>query len=325
MPEDPPFVAPPAPSDGMRGMTELREGQVIFRSSRHVTVLVGGEEWRCEPRGLMKHGGRTSVVVGDQVEVEPDGERTGRVMRVLPRRNQLSRRREVGGGRELVIAANLDRVLAVFAARQPRLKFGALDRLLVAAEYNELPATIVINKVDLGLDPELEERLQIYPEIGYPVLKVSAKAGEGLDPFQEILGSGANLVSGPSGVGKSSLLSHVLGIELRVGEVSHANEKGKHTTTAVTWYPLPDSVGERGAGRGAVIDTPGFREYGLWGLEPSAVAHCMPDLFPFVSKCRFGDCLHRDEPHCGVRSALELGEISAQRYRSYLGILESVE
>lgn len=290
------------------------QGQVVFRSVRHLVVRIGDEDWVCEARGLLRHIEKASLVVGDRVEVEPDGERTGRVMSVLPRRNQLSRRREVGGGRELVVAANLDRVVAFFAARRPRLKFGTLDRLLIAAEHNGLAATIVVNKADLGFAAEIEGGLADYPPLGYPVLRVSVHSGEGVAEFRAMLGSGASVVSGPSGVGKSSMLSRVLGLELKTADVSEANEKGKHTTTAATWYALP--------GGGAVVDTPGFRDYGLWGLEPTDLARRMPDLAPWVQACKFRDCLHRGEPGCAVRSAADEGAISARRYRSYLGILD---
>lgn len=291
-------------------------GQVIFRSTRHVTVRVGDEEWKCELRGLMRRGARGSVVVGDRVTVEADGPGKGRVMDVLPRQTQLSRRRESGGARELIIAANVDQVVAVFAARQPKLKFGALDRLLVAAAYNDLPALIVINKSDLELPAEQRERLDDYPEIGYRVLEVSATAGEGMDELRAELVGKASVVAGPSGVGKSSLLSLMTGRELRVGEVSHANEKGKHTTTAVSWFPFGDG--------GAVVDTPGFRDYALWGIEAPHLAPLMPDLARLVPGCRFSNCLHLEEPGCAVVAAAESGELSVDRYRSYVGILDSV-
>ncbi|MEM7166442.1 MAG: ribosome small subunit-dependent GTPase A [Planctomycetota bacterium] len=296
-------------------------GQVIFRSSRQVTVRVADEEWSCELRGLMRRDGRGTVVVGDVVTVEPDGPGKGRVMKVHPRRSQLSRRRESGGARELVVAANIDQVVAVFAARQPKLKFGALDRVLVAAAYNDLPALIVINKSDLQLPAQQRERLDVYPRIGYRVLEVSAEAQQGVDRLRDELHGRASVVAGPSGVGKSSLLSLLTGLELRVGEVSHANEKGKHTTTAVNWYPLP---GEPGADAGAAVDTPGFRDYALWGIEPPHIAPLMPDLAPFVPRCRFSNCLHLEEPGCGVIAAVEADEVTFERYRSYVGILDSV-
>ncbi|MFQ5654968.1 MAG: ribosome small subunit-dependent GTPase A [Planctomycetota bacterium] len=294
----------------------LEVGQVVFRSSRGVRVLVGGEERYCEYRGRMRREKRNAVVVGDRVEIAPEGEDRGLVHRVLPRRNWLSRRRDVGGGREIIVAANLDQVVALFSARQPRLKMGALDRLLVAAETQGLPARVVVNKIELGLEPSTEELLGSYPTIGYPLHKVSHRTEEGLAGFRELLRGRASVVAGPSGVGKSSLIGSLLGRDLRVGEVSQATEKGKHTTTAVSWYPIP-------AG-GAVVDTPGFRDFALWGLSPPELARHMPDLRPLVPGCRFRDCLHRGEPECSVREAAEEGKILPWRYRSYTGILESI-
>lgn len=296
-------------------MTEKLRGRVVFRSSREVRVIVDGVTWTCELRGRLRQT-KTTVVVGDWAAFEVVADGRGILESIERRENWLSRRREVGGGSELVIAANLDRVIAFFAARQPRLKFGALDRLLVAAERQSLPAEIVINKMDLGLDAESERRLELYPELGYPVYPVSVKDDTGLAELDGRLRSAAVVVSGPSGVGKSSLLSRVLGVPIRVGEVSRHNEKGRHTTTAVTWYPLADG--------GALVDTPGFRDYGLWDLPKVDLAHLMPDLHRHLSQCRFGNCLHSGEPGCGVQAAADAGEISPERLRSYHGILESL-
>lgn len=297
-------------------MTATEVGQVIFRSSREVTVLVGDERWTCELRGVLRRRGSNAVVVGDFVEVVPDGPGRGCVEDVRPRERTLSRRRESGRGRELIIAANIHQVVAFFAARQPRLKFGALDRLLVAAEIAGLPAVIVINKIDLGVPDEVEEALELYPRIGYPVIRTSEVTGEGLDGLRAVLAGRASVVSGPSGVGKSSLIGPIVGEDLRVAAVSEANEKGRHTTTAVSWYPLP--------GGGAVLDTPGFRDYALWDLRPQELAAHLPDLAPYVAECRFRDCLHRGEPKCGVRAAVERGDVEARRYRTYEGILQSL-
>ena len=296
---------------------ELAQGQIVFKSSRLVTVLVNGERWSCELRGILRRERGTAVVVGDLVEVSPDGPGRGRVERVLPRRNWLSRKRKVGGGRELILASNLDQVLGVFATRKPRLKFGTIDRLLIAAGRQGLPAAIVLNKMDLSLDAEAEQRLQVYEAMGYALLKVSAETGAGFDALESLLGGRVSVMAGPSGVGKSSLLRPIFpDLNIRIGEVSHYNEKGRHITTAATWYPLP--------GGGAVVDTPGFREYALWGLEPGELARWMPDLAALGGKCRFVDCLHRQEPDCAVRAGLEEGIVSHFRYRSYIGILESL-
>jgi len=298
-------------------MGDLHPGQVIFRSSREVIVLVGEERWVCELRGTLRRRGSNAVVVGDRVEVFSDGAGRGRVERILPRERVLSRRRESGRGRELVIAANVHQVVAVFAARRPRPQFGALDRLLVAAEAAELDAWIVLNKCDLGVSEEVAEELAVYEEIGYRVIRTSQETGEGLEELAAALRGRSSVVSGPSGVGKSSLIGPLVGEELRVGEVSASNEKGRHTTTAVTWYPLP--------GGGAVLDTPGFRDYAIWSLEPGDLAGCFRELIPRLGGCRFSDCLHREEPACGVRDAVEEGSVDPRRYFSYLGILDSLE
>ncbi|MCA8959313.1 MAG: ribosome small subunit-dependent GTPase A [Planctomycetes bacterium] len=278
-------------------------------------VRVAAEEWTCELRGSFRRR-RETVVVGDRVRVAQRSELAGVIEEILPRRNYLSRRREVGGGRELLVASNLDQVVAVFAARRPRPKLGALDRLLVAAEHRRLPARIVLNKIDLGVDSALDQELRDYESIGYAVSRVSAATGEGLTALESALAGRVSVVSGPSGAGKSSLLSRILGIEIRVGEVSEHNEKGRHTTTAATGYAEP--------GGGALIDTPGFRDYGLWDLEPADLAGCMPDIFRFAGDCRFANCRHREEPDCAVVAAVDAGDVSARRLRSYRGILDSL-
>ena len=179
-----------------------------------------------------------------------------------------------------------------------------------------LPALIVINKVDLEIPDEIEERFSLYPEMGYELLKTSAETGEGLSELKSKLSGKATVLSGPSGAGKSSLISKVLGIDLKTSEVSEHNEKGRHTTTAVTWHP--------GEANSAIVDTPGFRDWALWGLEPRELSHWMPDLARHVNDCRFNDCLHREEPGCGVLEAVENEVLHPLRYRSYLGILDSV-
>ena len=300
-------------------MSALR-GQVVFRSSREVRVLCDGQEFRCDLAGRLRREGQNPVVVGDWVEFErnesADRDSDGRVLSVEDRKVWLSRRRDVGKARELILAANVDQVAGVFSVKKPRIKFGALDRLLMASECRSLPALIVINKVDLEIPDEIEERFSLYPEMGYELLKTSAETGEGLSELKSKLRGKATVLSGPSGAGKSSLISKVLGIDLKTSEVSEHNEKGRHTTTAVTWHP--------GEANSAIVDTPGFRDWALWGLEPRELSHWMPDLARHVNDCRFNDCLHREEPGCGVLEAVENEVLHPLRYRSYLGILDSV-
>ncbi|MDE0960778.1 MAG: ribosome small subunit-dependent GTPase A [Planctomycetota bacterium] len=280
-------------------------------------VLFEGREFRCELAGRLRKQGRNPVVVGDWVEVElTDGGDDGRIISVEDRKVWISRRRDVGRARELILASNMDQVACVFSVAKPRLKFGALDRLLMAAAANQLPAYLVLNKIDLGISDEMEERLAIYPRIGVEILRCSAMSGEGLDRLESSLAGKATVLTGPSGVGKSSLISKVLGIEIRTAPVSDHNEKGKHTTTAVTWHPAAAGT--------AIIDTPGFRDWALWGLDPVDLAQWMPDLASEVDQCRFRNCLHRQEPGCGVLAAVSEQRIDPLRYRSYIGILDSV-
>jgi ribosome biogenesis GTPase len=300
-------------------MSSLR-GQVIFRSSREVRVLCEGKTFRCDLAGRLRKAGDNPIVVGDWVAFErnesTDTDSDGRVISVEERKVWLSRRRDVGKARELILAANVDQVAGVFSVKKPRIKFGALDRLLMASECMNLPALIIINKTDLGIPEEVRDRLALYPDLGYEILLTSAETGEGLAELEEKLRGKATVLSGPSGAGKSSLIAKVLGIDLKTGEVSEHNEKGRHTTTAVTWHP--------GTAGSAIVDTPGFRDWALWGLEPRDLAHWMPDLARHVHDCRFNDCMHREEPGCGVLNAVEEGILDPRRYRSYLGILESV-
>ncbi|MGE4618358.1 MAG: ribosome small subunit-dependent GTPase A [Planctomycetota bacterium] len=295
-------------------------GQVVFRSSKSVTVFADGRPYRCEFAGRLRKEGRNPVVVGDWVEFEirDTGNEVaeGLVISVEERKVWISRRRDVGKARELILAANIDQVSCVFSVARPRIKFGALDRLLLAASYREIPSFVVVNKIDLGIPDEVEERLKIYSEIGIDVVLASVVSGDGLEELERHLKQRATVLTGPSGVGKSSLISEVLGIDIKTSPVSDHNEKGKHTTTAVTWHPAADGT--------SIIDTPGFRDWALWGLDPGELAMWMPDLAPIARDCHFRDCSHRDEPNCAVRSAAEEGSIHPLRYRSYLGILDSV-
>lgn len=293
-------------------------GQVVFRSSRSVTVHADGESYHCQLAGRLRKEGRNPVVVGDWVEFDLTGESSteGVVLSVEDRKVWLSRRRDVGRARELILAANIDQVACVFAVARPKLKFGALDRLLLAASFREIPSFVIINKIDLGIPDDVEDRLGIYPRMGIEVIRTSVVSGDGLEELNDCLRNRATVLTGPSGVGKSSLISEVLGIDIRTDTVSDYNEKGKHTTTAVTWHPAADGT--------SIIDTPGFRDWALWGIDPLDLAGWMPDLAKHTADCKFRNCLHREEPSCAVRAATEEGGIDPLRYRSYLGILDSV-
>jgi ribosome biogenesis GTPase len=259
------------------------------------------------------------VAIGDQVHfVTPPGDgHEGMIVEVLPRRNAFSR---PAAGRkviEQVIVANVDQVMPVFAAREPKPKWRQLDRYIAAAEFAGLPSVICINKIDLArTDDGIEEVAAMYERIGYRVLLTSATTGEGIDAFAETLHGRVTAMTGRSGVGKTSLLNAIQPeLGLRVGEVSQATGKGRHTTSQLEMFPL--------ANGGAIVDTPGMREFEI-RHEPAegGLASLFVEMRPYIGQCRFGlDCEHWHEPDCAIKEATEAGEIAQMRYDSYVHIL----
>jgi len=272
------------------------------------------------------------IVVGDHV-IFIDTPAGGQILEISERRNSLSRCSPVpmpsARPYEQVIAANIDQVIPVFAAANPKPRWGMLDRYLVSAEAAGLPALICITKVDLArerdgeMEPELEAAVAEYRRIGYPVLLTSSESGEGLKQFEEALSGRISVLLGKSGVGKSSLLNAIRpGLGLRVNEVSRATGKGMHTTTHLEMFPLDPDGAEEG---GAVVDTPGVREFGLWDVYQEDLALFFPEMRPLVGRCKYGlDCRHDEEPGCAIRKAVVAGEISPFRYQSYLRLLLEV-
>jgi ribosome biogenesis GTPase len=261
------------------------------------------------------------LAVGDDVRLER-GERDDAwaIAEILPRRSRLARRAPGGGQGERIVAANVDQVVIVFAAAKPEPHPRMLDRFLVIAEGNDLAAQIVINKVDLVGEDVARARFGVYEKIGYPVLYTAAKAGLGLDAARASLGGRRSVLTGPSGVGKSSLLNAIFpGSGLRVGEISESVNKGRHTTVGAKMLPLPDD------GDGYVIDTPGLREVGVWALPAHDLDRCFPEMRGPRQECRFNDCRHVAEPECAVRDGVAQGAITADRYDSYLRLLEELE
>ncbi len=261
------------------------------------------------------------LAVGDDVRLER-GERDDAwaIAEILPRRSRLARRAPGGAQGERIVAANVDQVVVVFAAAKPEPHPRMLDRFLVIAEGNELAARIVINKVDLVGEDVARERFGAYEKIGYPVIYTAAKAGIGLDAAREALSGRRSVLTGPSGVGKSSLLNAIYpGSGLRVGEISESVNKGRHTTVGAKMLPLPDESG------GYVIDTPGLREVGIWAMPARELDTCFPEMRTRREDCRFRDCRHVIEPECAIRDAVARGDITADRYDSYLRLLEELE
>jgi ribosome biogenesis GTPase / thiamine phosphate phosphatase len=261
------------------------------------------------------------LAVGDEVTLERDErDDVWAIGQILPRRSRLARRAPGGGRGERVVAANVDQVVVVFAAAKPEPHARMLDRFLVIAEGNDLAARIVINKVELiGVD-EATRRFADYDRAGYPLSYTSVKAQIGLDGLHAALAGRTSVLTGPSGVGKSSLMNALYpGLDLRVGAISESVNKGRHTTVGGYAHPLPDPDG------GFVVDTPGLREVGLWSLPPRDVARCFPEFRPMIPQCRFADCHHGTEPDCAVRAAVERGEISRERYESYRKLRAELE
>ena len=259
------------------------------------------------------------LTVGDEVMLEPGSHDGSWVIgEILPRRSQLARRMPGGGHGERIVVANVDQVIVVFAAIKPEPHVRMLDRFLVIAEGNSLDARIVINKIDLVDEAETRERFRDYEKAGYPLHFTSVKKQIGLEGLHDALAGRTSVLSGPSGVGKSSLLNGMYpGLNLRVGEISESVNKGRHTTVGALMHPLPDA--------GYVVDTPGLREVGMWGMPSDHLDQCFPELRPLISECRFADCTHRSEPGCAVLAAVESGEVSRVRYESYVKLREELE
>jgi ribosome biogenesis GTPase / thiamine phosphate phosphatase len=260
------------------------------------------------------------VAIGDRVTFYTTNESRGTIVKVAARHNYISRRAAKpmpsAHAFEQVIAANIDQVIPIFAAANPIPKWHLLDRYLVAAESHGISSTIVITKMDLvkGSSNEkgLLEVVDRYRKIGYPVILTSAVSHQGLDELQSIITDRTSLLVGKSGVGKTSLLNLLEpGLGLRVQAVNNTTGKGRHTTTHLEMFTL--SMG------GAIIDTPGVRELGVWGLDPEDIAYFFPEMRPWIGLCRFGlSCQHDEEPGCAIREAVMRDEISPYRYQSYL-------
>lgn len=295
-------------------VTGTLSGTVLERDGAVYRVATPAGEVQAILRGKAKRD-TGKVVVGDvvRIEAEPGGALYG-IVAAEERRTLLERRIPEGRGTRPV-AANIDEVFVVSATMDPPPIPQLIDRLLVVAEANSIPAAVVLNKVDLAPGGALAERFR---RAGYVVFETSVRTGEGVAEFAAALHGHTAVVTGPSGAGKSSLMNAVQpGLGLRIGELSRRVRRGKNTTVAAVMIPL-----ERG---GYLVDTPGFSEVGLWGIEPRELASCFPEMRPFIGECRYGDCRHMTEPKCAIREAVARGEIAADRHESYVVLLQELE
>ncbi|HUL02690.1 MAG TPA: ribosome small subunit-dependent GTPase A [Gemmatimonadales bacterium] len=298
----------------------MTHGVVLARVGSTYRVNTEAGECVAVLSGKLKHKDDGRVVAGDVVELEARGEGPAVIHGVRPRRSVLARRVAAGermGRRAQPIAANVDQVIVVAAARDPEPNARLLDRFLVIAEANGLPAVIVLNKIELAPDAAgiLARR---FAPAGYQVLPTSVKASAGLPALRDLLRGRVSVLAGESGVGKSSLVNALQpGSQLRIGAVSEKWGKGKHTTRAAVLVAMP------GAG-GYLVDTPGLREVGTWGVDPDALGACFPEFRAVLDRCRFDDCRHLVEPGCAVRQAAERGAFDPDRLVSYQRIYEEV-
>jgi len=289
-------------------------GFVVRSQSGFFTVKVKEEEIVCRLRGKLLKGRRLGdvVAVGDHVIITPIESNKGMIEAVEPRKSMFSRLAPLPQGEyQQILIANPDQIVLVFACKDPEPHFGMIDRFLVIAEKNGVPAVVIANKTDLVSAQYAEDLFARYRQIGYPTILTSTHTGEGIDQLNEILKGKLSLFAGPSGVGKSSLLNVIQPeLGLRVRQISQATSKGRHTTVVRELFPL-----EQG---GYVADTPGLKALALWDVEPEEVDAYFPEFRSRVAECQFSDCTHVHEPGCAVLLALKAQEIHPDRYQSYL-------
>ena len=284
--------------------------------------LDDGNTVNCKMRGVLRLKGlrcTNPVAVGDRVQVEDKGGDAPVVGDIEPRRNYIIRRSSNLSKEFQIIAANLDQAVLVATLTNPETSTTFIDRFLATAEAYQVPAVLVFNKIDLLNTEEWRNKLNelkaLYESIGYPVVTMSAATGEGADALRAQLAGKMSLLSGNSGVGKSSIINLLVpDAHVRVGDVSHTHHKGMHTTTFSELLDLPDD--------GAIIDTPGVKAFGTIDFERAEVAHYFPEIFKISDDCRFNNCTHTHEPGCAVLDAVEQGKIAPSRFTSYLSILD---
>ena len=299
-------------------MEHIFEGVVVRATGSWYEVAVGAERLRCRIRGRLRLKGVRStspVVVGDRVACESDANGDHAIVAVEPRRNYVIRRASNLSKESHIIAANVDQALLLATLRQPETAPEFVDRFLVTCEAYKVPAVILLSKADLQEPAALAEFRAVYESAGYRVVAVSTATGEGVAEVEELLRGRTTLVSGNSGVGKSTLIRTIdPTLDIRTGEISESHGKGRHTTTFSTMYPL--------SGGGAVIDTPGIKGFGLIDIEGGELWHYFPEMMRIGRDCRFYNCTHTHEPGCAVTEAVARGEIAPMRYESYLKMLD---
>ena len=284
-----------------------------------------GEEFNARIKGKFKIDDITStnpIAVGDVVDIDKeDGEESIVITKIHDRKNYITRQSPHNKHMHHIVAANLDQSILLATLKDPKTSTGFIDRFLVASEAYHVPAIIVFNKTDLYKTKEKEkfERIkEVYEKIGYPVYPMSVTNVEGVDAVKELLKGKITLLSGHSGVGKSSFINTIFPENIiKTQEVSDWSGKGLHTTTFAEMFDLPFG--------GKIIDTPGMREFAMMDIEPEELSHYFPEMKALIHDCKFNNCMHIEEPGCAVKKAVEENKIAAERYISYLNILGTID
>lgn len=303
------------------------KGKVIKSTGSWYTVLLENEKVvECGIKGKFRISGiktTNPIAVGDNVELEMEADGRGVIHKVEDRKNYIIRKSINLSKQSHIIAANVDQAFLIVTLAFPRTSAGFIDRFLLTAEAYHIPTSIIFNKVDLfegdeKAMAELDAFISIYTKIGYSCSKVSAIKNKAIDVLKALTKDKITLVSGHSGVGKSTLVNAMdMNLDLRVGEISDAHSKGKHTTTFAEMHPLTYG--------GFIIDTPGIKELGLVDMEKEEISGYFPEMQALKNQCKFNNCVHMNEPKCAIIEAVEKGEIAISRYNSYLGIMNGEE
>ena len=301
---------------------------IVYKStgSWYVVKANDGNWYNCRMKGIFKIDDISStnpLAVGDNVEIETEdvAENSAVITEIHTRKNYIARVSPHNKRQRHIVASNLDQALLFATLREPKTSQGFIDRFLVSCEAFHVPAIIVFNKTDVYRKKELEQLAvlkSIYTNIGYTVLPISLNTGDGLGQLTTFLHNKTTLLSGHSGAGKSTFINKIFSNEkLRTQEVSSWSGKGMHTTTFAEMFDLPDG--------GAIIDTPGIREFGLTDITEQELSHYFPEMRALLNDCKFNNCLHTNEPDCAVRQAVAEGRIAPERYISYRNILDTIE
>lgn len=304
----------------------MQTGLVIRNTGSWYTVKTddGGQLIDCKIKGNFRLKGIRStnpVAVGDHVTIVPNNEGTAFITDIADRRNYIIRKASNLSKQSHIIAANVDQAMLVVTVNYPQTSTTFIDRFLASAEAYRIPVVLIFNKVDILDDDELrylDMMINLYETVGYECRSISAERGDGVEAVMQLLEGKVTVLSGNSGVGKSTLINRLLpDANLRTAEISDAHNTGMHTTTFSEMLPLPSG--------GYIIDTPGIKGFGTFNIEPEELSGYFKEIFRFSRDCRFSNCTHTHEPGCAVLKAVEDHYIAASRYQSYLSMLDDKE